>query len=156
MLFRSKYYRARVHHKDVEEIARTVSERRNELRLEAVKDNPDEEALLRERNLEKYGHEEGPLPDELYEKYGSWEAVLEKAFNSNVGMDACLGLYDDYYPLYVSLGQVEDIPYEPDSSFEAKKTDAKETLAIFLSTCGAAALLVVAACLICFSKKKEA
>lgn len=94
--------------KSVEEIARAVSTRRNELRLESYKDNPEGLAALKQRNLEKYGHEEGPLPDELYEQYGSWEKVIEKAFSVNVGMDACLGLYDDYYDLYVLLGQVED------------------------------------------------
>ncbi len=92
--------------KTVEEIARAVSSRRNELRLEAYKDNPEGLEMLKQRNLEKYGHEEGPLPDELYTQYGSWEKVIEKAFSANVGMDACLGLYDDYYDLYVALGQV--------------------------------------------------
>ena len=91
-----------------EDIARAVSSKRNELRIEACKDNPDELSILKERNLEKYGHEEGPLPDELYEKYGSWEKVIEKAFSANAGMDACLGLYDRNYQLYVSSGMVED------------------------------------------------
>ena len=94
--------------KTVEEIARAVSAKRNELRFESYKDDPDGLAALKERNLEKYGHEEGPLPDELFDQYGSWERVIEKAFSANVGMDACLGLYDDYYDLYVLLGQVGD------------------------------------------------
>jgi hypothetical protein len=92
--------------KSTEEIARAVSTRRNEIRLEAYADDPEGLAVLKERNLEKYGHEEGPLPDELYEKYGSWERVMEKSFSTNAGMDACLGLYDDYYFLYVALGDV--------------------------------------------------
>lgn len=91
---------------DTEEIARAVSVRRNEIRLEAYADDPEGLAVLKARNLEKYGHEEGPLPDELYEKYGSWERVMEKSFSANSGMDACLGLYDDYYFLYASLGDV--------------------------------------------------
>ena len=90
--------------KSAEEIARAVSNRRNEIRLEAYADDPEGLAALKQRNLEKYGHEEGPLPEELYEKYGSWERVMEKAFSTNAGMDACLGLYDDYYFLYVALG----------------------------------------------------
>ena len=90
--------------KSTEEIARAVSTRRNEIRLEAYADDPEGLAALKARNLEKYGHEEGPLPDELYEKYGSWERVMEKSFSTNAGMDACLGLYDDYYFLYVALG----------------------------------------------------
>ena len=92
--------------KSVEEIARAVSIRRNEIRLEAYADDPEGLAELKARNLEKYGHEEGPLPDELYEKYGSWERVMEKSFSTNAGMDACLGLYDDYYFLYVAMGDV--------------------------------------------------
>ena len=90
--------------KSTEEIARAVSTRRNEIRLEAYADDPEGLAALKQRNLEKYGHEEGPLPEESYEKYGSWERVIEKAFSTNAGMDACLGLYDDYYFLYVALG----------------------------------------------------
>ena len=92
--------------KSTEEIASAVSTRRNEIRLEAYADDPEGLAALKARNLEKYGHEEGPLPDELYIKYGSWERVLDKSFSTNAGMDACLGLYDDYYFLYAALGDV--------------------------------------------------
>ncbi|MBR4702370.1 MAG: S-layer homology domain-containing protein [Oscillospiraceae bacterium] len=92
--------------KSTEEIARTLSAKRNELRLAAYDGNPEGLATAKERNLKQYGHEEGPLPEELFEKYGSWEIVLEKAFSVNSGMDACLGLYDDYYALYVATGQV--------------------------------------------------
>ena len=92
--------------KGTEEIARAVSARRNELRMESYLNDPDELARIKARNLEKYGHEEGPTPDELYAQYGSWQTVLEKAFSANSGMDACLGLYDDYYELYVSAGQI--------------------------------------------------
>ena len=98
----------RIEGKGIEEIARAVSSKRNELRLASYADDPEGLATAKERNLEKYGHEEGPLPDELYKQYGSWETVLEKAFSTNSGMDACLGLYDDYYELYVMAGQVED------------------------------------------------
>lgn len=90
--------------KSTEEIARAVSTRRNEIRMEAYANDPEGLAALKQRNLEKYGHEEGPLPEELFEQYGSWERVMEKAFSTNAGMDACLGLYDDYYFLYVALG----------------------------------------------------
>ena len=94
--------------KSVEEIARAVSTKRNEIRLAAYNNDPEGLTKLKARNLEKYGHEEGPLPDELYEQYGSWGTVMEKAFSANAGMDACLGLYDDYYSVYVALGQVEE------------------------------------------------
>ena len=48
-----------------------------------------------------------PLPEELYEKYSSWSTVLSKALSTNIGMDACLGLYDTYYSLYIAIGMVE-------------------------------------------------
>ncbi|MBQ2072715.1 MAG: S-layer homology domain-containing protein [Oscillospiraceae bacterium] len=98
----------RIDGKSIEEIARAVSSKRNEIRLASYADDPEGLAVAKARNMEKYGHEEGPLPDELYKQYGSWETVLEKAFSTNSGMDACLGLYDDYYELYVMAGQVED------------------------------------------------
>jgi len=50
--------------------------------------------------LETYGNEEGPTADSLYAKYGSWQTVIEKALSSNAGMDACLGLYDEYYEIH--------------------------------------------------------
>ena len=87
-----------------EEIARAVSEERNRLRLESYKDDPKRLEEIKKSNLETYGHEEGPLPDELFEKYGSWTAVLQKAFSPNLGMDVCCGLYDEYYWLYIELG----------------------------------------------------
>ena len=89
-----------------EAIARAISAKRNQIRMDSYADDPEGLAALKERNLEKYGHEEGPLPDDLYAQYGSWDRVIEKAFSANVGMDVCLGLYDDYYFLYVALGQV--------------------------------------------------
>jgi len=113
-----------------EEIARAVSTKRNELRLAAYDGDPEGLAVAKARNLEKYGHEEGPLPEELYEKYGSWEAVIEKAFSVNSGMDACLGLYDDYYELYVASGQVE-----PESSAAATREYA---IAAFAEAAGLA------------------
>ena len=97
---------------DIETIARTLSAKRNELRLAACA-NEDELARTKARNLEKYGHEEGPLPDELFETYGSWETVLSKAFTANSGMDACLGLYDDYYTLYLASGQIPPESADP-------------------------------------------
>lgn len=83
--------------KDIEEMARAVSKRRNEIRLESYKDDPTGLAKTKASNLKTYGNEDGPTPESLYEKYGSWETVLLKSFSSNSGMDACLGLYDDEY-----------------------------------------------------------
>lgn len=94
--------------KDIEEIARAVSAKRNELRLASYANDPEGLERVKARNKEEYGQEEGPLPEQLYEKLGSWELVLQSAFNTNPGMDACLGLYDDYYNFYVASGQLED------------------------------------------------
>ena len=73
--------------------------RRNEIRLESYKDEEKLE-LVKKSNLETYGNEFGPTADSLYEKYGSWQTVIEKACSTNSGMDACLGLYDEYYYTY--------------------------------------------------------
>ncbi len=107
--------------------ARVLCAKRNELRLAAC--NTEEElAATKQRNMEVYGHEEGPLPEELYNKYGSWGAVIEKAFTINSGMDACCGLYDDYYYLYLAAGQVED---------ETKQAATREySVASFVSASG--------------------
>ena len=86
--------------KPIEEIARAVSTRRNEIRLEACQDDPEGLARVKQSNLDTYGNELGPTPDSLYEKYGSWQTVLEKALGTNAGMDACLGFYDEYFELY--------------------------------------------------------
>ncbi len=87
--------------KDIEAIARAVSTRRNELRLEAYKDDPEGLAVAKKSNLENYGDEKGGSPDFFFKKYGSWETVLEKALSANPGADAVLGLYDKYYDTYV-------------------------------------------------------
>ncbi|MBQ6780155.1 MAG: hypothetical protein IJP62_02870 [Treponema sp.] len=86
--------------KSIEEIARAVSKRRNEIRLKTYVNDPEGLRLVMKSNLENFGHELGPEPDELFKKYGSWRLVLEKAMNTNAGMDACLGFYDDFYRFY--------------------------------------------------------
>ena len=100
-------YRMRDEGATIEEMARAVSEERNRLRLESYKDDPEGLAAVKESNLKTFGHEDGPTPDELFEKYGSWTAVMQKAFSPNLGMDVCCGLYDEYYWLYIELGYVE-------------------------------------------------
>jgi len=89
-----------------EEIARAVSAERNRLRLAVYKDDARALAETKESNLRTYGSEDGPTAEYLYEKYGSWMTVIQKSFSSNPGMDAVCGLYDDYYYMYVMLGDV--------------------------------------------------
>ncbi len=91
----------------VEEIARAVSTERNRLRLAAYEGDPQGLAEIKKSNLDTYGHEDGPTADEMFEKYGSWETVIQKAFSPNLGMDACCGLYDEYYQEYVELGLIK-------------------------------------------------
>ena len=92
----------------MEEMARAISAERNRLRLASYQNDPETLAYAKRSNLETYGNEEGPTPEWLYEKYGSWTAVVQSAFSTNMGMDACCGLFDEYYWLYIELGLVED------------------------------------------------
>ena len=63
----------------------------------------------RSRETERALIEISRLTDEqLYEKYGSWAIVLQKAFSPNLGMDVICGLYDENYQLYIELGLVEE------------------------------------------------
>ena len=117
-----------------EEIARAVSAKRNEIRIASYANDPEGLARLKARNLEQYGNENGGSPEYFYERYGSWETVIDKSFSTNSGMDACLGLYDDYYDLYVILGQVEpdpeeepaEDPEEPDPEEDDEADDGEE------------------------------
>lgn len=100
-------YRMRDEGASTEEMARAISAERNRIRLAQYLDDPENLAKVKESNLQTYGHEEGPTPNQLYEKYGSWAIVIQKAFAPNLGMDAICGLYDDYYSLYIELGLAE-------------------------------------------------
>ena len=82
----------------IEEIARAISRQKNINRLSEL--DSENLALTKASNMKAYGNEEGPDADFLYQKYGSWEAVIDKAISSNPGMDVCCGLYDICYPLY--------------------------------------------------------
>ena len=100
---------------DIETIARAVSRRRNELRLEVYRVDPEGLELVRKRNLETYGSEFGPTPDSMYEKYGSWDMVVFKALGTNAGMDACLGFYDEYFYLYDLEEDLGDDDFEEEN-----------------------------------------
>lgn len=92
--------------KKTETIAREVSKMRNDLRLASYKNDPDGLAILKKSNLDTYGNENGPTPEYLFEKYGSWDKVLMKCFSSNSGMDACLGLYEVQYDHNLKSGTI--------------------------------------------------
>ena len=85
-----------------EEIARYANNKRNENRLNDYVNKPPEQLeSVKQRNLEKYGNENGMTAEQAYEKYGSWDVVIEKSVDSNPAMDACCGLYDKYYDSYL-------------------------------------------------------
>ena len=97
-------YRMRDEGASTEEMARAISAERNRLRLEANSDDPEKLSKIKQSNLETYGQEEGPTAEQLFEKYGSWALVIQKAFSPNLGMDVICGLYDEYYSVYIELG----------------------------------------------------
>ena len=86
----------------IEDMARVANEQRNRNRLQSYIDRGNmsgyEKAV--ESNIKNFKNELGMTAEQAYEKYGSWEIVLEKAMSANAGMDACCGLYDDFYYLY--------------------------------------------------------
>lgn len=51
---------------------------------------------MKQRILEQYGNPNRPTPNQLFEKYGSWEEVIYASTRSNPGMDVLTGLYDIY------------------------------------------------------------
>lgn len=120
-------YKMRDENASIEEMARAVSNERNRVRIEAYKDNPEGLEDAKKSNLKNYGHEEGPTPEELYEKYGSWITVLQKAFSPNLGMDVCCGLYDEYYLLYIELGLAPDDTVGADATAPAAGEETSAT-----------------------------
>lgn len=112
--------------KNVEEIAREVSRCRNENRLASYANDPEGLEIVKKSNLDTYGHEEGPTPDQLYEKYGSWQTVLEKALSTNAGMDACLGFYDENYDSYDINERLADAGKEEEQKEAEIEEDQKE------------------------------
>lgn len=66
--------------KSVEEVARNLVRMRNELKAAFRElDPPALVAVMEQRNKMKYGHPLGPDADWLFDKYGSWELVIEAA-----------------------------------------------------------------------------
>lgn len=82
----------------LEQIAKIKVNQRNEVRINNYLKSGNKNGLesLKKRNLEQYGNPQGPTPNQLYEKYGSWEEVIYASTRSNPGMDVLTGLYDIY------------------------------------------------------------
>lgn len=107
---------------DIETIARTISNMRNQIRWDSYKDNPEGLEALKKKNMEQWGHEFGPTPEQLFEKYGDWETVLSKAFSENPAMDACLGLYGERIEYYLMLGNYSEHKPVKDEAVEPTET----------------------------------
>ncbi|MHC0434147.1 hypothetical protein ACX6XY_28845 [Streptomyces sp. O3] len=76
-----------------EEIARELVRMRNEAKdITRAGMSPEDVEALEQRNIEKYGNPLGPTADQLYAKYGSWQAVIEASTRSNPAVDRELGL----------------------------------------------------------------
>ncbi|MFE0420886.1 hypothetical protein [Streptomyces sp. NPDC058953] len=76
-----------------EEIARRMVQLRNDAKeITRAGMSPEEVRRLEERNIAKYGNPLGPTADQLYAKYGSWEAVTAAATRTSVPVDRELGL----------------------------------------------------------------
>ncbi|QDY81101.1 hypothetical protein FQU76_17495 [Streptomyces qinzhouensis] len=76
-----------------EEIARRLVQLRNDAKeITRAGMSPEEVQRLEARNIAKYGNPLGPTADQLYAKYGSWEAVTAAATRTSVPVDRELGL----------------------------------------------------------------
>ena len=86
----------------IEEIAKAANQQRNLNRLQIYIDtgNMVGYKMAVESNMRNFNNEIGMTAEQAYDKYKSWDAVLEKAMSANAGMDACCGLYDEFYYLY--------------------------------------------------------
>ena len=62
-----------------EEMARAANKQRNLNRLNDYINDPEGLVRVKKRNLSSYGNEEGPTADYLFQKYGSWDKVIEKS-----------------------------------------------------------------------------
>ncbi|MEF2115445.1 hypothetical protein SJI18_24565, partial [Clostridium frigoriphilum] len=82
-----------------EGIAQKMVNERNANRLNSYLQREDIEGyeMAKKSNLDTYQNAEGPTPESMLEKYGSWEGVINASVSSNPGMDACVGLYDIYH-----------------------------------------------------------
>ena len=91
-----------------EEIARAVSKRRNEIRIESYKDDAEGLAIMKQSNLAAYGNETGSTVEYLYDIYEDWETIIVMSLSANPGMDACLGFFDEYYDEYLLVDKIAE------------------------------------------------
>ncbi|OKP90172.1 hypothetical protein [Paenibacillus sp. P32E] len=79
----------------IEDIAKMKVEQRNSDRMQSYIDsnNYDGLAAMKERNTQQYGRPEGPTPEQLFAKYGSWDEVIYSSVRTSPAMDVLTGLY---------------------------------------------------------------
>jgi len=76
-----------------EDVVRTVSPLRNELKLNIREQGSWLIARLADlRNLLKYGNRAGPSPDALFRQYGAWEKALEAISRTNSTVNRLTGV----------------------------------------------------------------
>lgn len=93
-----------------EEVGRYAVELRNQTRINANINNPEVLESMYDSNLRNFGNKFGMTPEQAFEKYGSWEKVINASTRTNPAMDIALGLYEpaiasghDYSGLYSGL-----------------------------------------------------
>ena len=83
----------------MDDIAKNMVNERNQNRIDSYIKNGNYEGLegMYKSNLKEYGNAEGPTYEYMLKKYGSNEEIINSSIKSNLGMDACTGLYDEYF-----------------------------------------------------------
>jgi hypothetical protein len=83
----------------MEDIAKNMINERNQNRINTYIKNGNYEGLegMYKSNLKEYGNAEGPTYEYMLKKCGSNEEIINSSIKSNLGMDACTGLYDEYF-----------------------------------------------------------
>ncbi|PXF30707.1 hypothetical protein WH50_14030 [Pokkaliibacter plantistimulans] len=80
-----------------EQIARRVVLQRNTQKIEARSLMTDEEVkVLESGNIKRYGDPIGPTPDDLFDKYGDWDTVIEKSMQKDPEINILLGVNPDH------------------------------------------------------------
>ena len=83
----------------MEDIAKNMINERNQNRINTYIKNGNYEGLegMYKSNLKEYGNAEGPTYEYMLKKCVSNEEIINSSIKSNLGMDACTGLYDEYF-----------------------------------------------------------
>jgi RHS repeat-associated protein len=76
-----------------EDIARRVVLQRNSQKVEARSLMTEAEVkLLEGPNIKRYGDPVGPTPDELFDKYGDWDVIIQSSMKKDPEINILLGI----------------------------------------------------------------